>query len=91
MHSVTSDEALRQARHVPTHALMLTKHAEIQMCARRVQASDICRALATAKAAVAQETPRKWRFEGGTDIEGDGLIVVASFEGNGVVIVSVFQ
>lgn len=68
---------------------MLTVHARQQMRARRVRAADICRALATATRAVPQDSPRKWRFEGGTDVDGDDLIVVASFE-NGVVVVSVF-
>lgn len=86
---MTPDEALRQARSVPLHALIITPHAATQMRARRVRAPDICRALWTAKVAVPQEVPTKWRFEGGVDAEGDDLIVVAAFEDR-VVIVSVF-
>lgn len=87
---MTAEEALTRARSVPPFSIILTTHAQAQMKVRRVQARDIIRALGTATSAIAQNKPTKWRFEGGIDIDGDDLIVVASFEDNGVVIVSVF-
>lgn len=85
---MTPDEALIQARKVPPHAINFSEHARKRRVERRANAADVCSALSTAKVAIAQ-VDGAWRFEGGVDLDGDDLIVVAVFR-HDLLVVSIF-
>jgi hypothetical protein len=89
---MTSQEALSAARAAAERgALVYTKHARDEMQEANANREDVKCALRTAT--VAKENPppdTKWRFEGGTDLDGEELTVVADFLGFEWVIVTVF-
>ena len=78
-HDVTSTshdaERLAKLQHAARHGrVVLTRHAVEEADNANVQGRDIEHAIRSATFAVVQGA--KVRLEGGTDIDGDGLIVV---------------
>jgi hypothetical protein len=69
--------------------VILTRHAEEEAENANVQARDIENAIRTATVAMEQEQ-RKFRLEGGTDLDGDSLTVVIREIQPGLLVVTVF-
>jgi hypothetical protein len=81
--------ALRRAHHAgETNLFRLTAHAMQRMMERDVSRGDIASALRSATSAIAQPGDR-WRLEGGADLAGDPLTIVAALR-SGVVVVTMF-
>jgi hypothetical protein len=57
---------------------------------RNAHAADVDRAVRTASSAVHDPPGDKWKLEGGTDLEGQGLTVVISFDAGYPRVVTVF-
>ncbi|MFO0646573.1 MAG: DUF4258 domain-containing protein [Polyangiales bacterium] len=71
----------------------LSSHAEVESLPRRhIQAADVRSALESATKASPQAGSDKWKLEGGKDLDGDDLTVIAAAEGDGlrIVIVTAF-
>ncbi len=92
-HDVTSisNEPARLAKvqHAARYGrVILTRHAEQEAENANVQAHDIEHAIRTATVAFAQSGAV--RLEGGTDLDGDGLVVVVREIQCGLRIITVF-
>ena len=89
---MSPQEALLAARVAAERgALLYTRHARDEMQEANARAADVKSALKAATAAIEDPPPdTKWRFEGGTDTDGDGLTVVAEYLGFEWRIVTVF-
>lgn len=84
---MNSSDALREAaRAAFANQFEVSKHGLERMAERGATREDICRAMRSATLAVEQEHQRKWRLEGGQDLEGEALIVVIVFVGAGIVV-----
>lgn len=84
---MTPVEALREAARAGlANQFEVSSHAHRRMGERGATRADICCALRSSLAAIVQENDRKWRLEGGRDLDGDELIVVIVFTGQGVVV-----
>lgn len=70
--------------------ILISAHAQEQMMKRRVQASDVWAVIRTATDA-SQQDNGSWRLLGGTDVDGQDLCVVISFDGGQTVLVTVFE
>lgn len=63
-----------------------TRHARDRMEQRDVSDSDVVSALISATIATRQSESGAYRVEGGTDMAGDGLIVIVAVEADLIVI-----
>lgn len=63
-----------------------TFHARVRMDERNVSAGDVCNALATATKADHQMAKDNYRVSGGTDRDGEPLVVVVAIEADAVII-----
>lgn len=61
--------------------LRTSKHARERAEARGVQAADLRAAVLSAQEAEHDPPENKWKLKGGTDVDGDPLVVVISFDG----------
>ncbi len=87
---MNSSEALKEAsRAAFANQFEVSKHGLERMAERGATRKDICCAMRSASLATEQEHERKWRLEGGKDLDGEPLTVVIVFTGTGLV-VSVF-
>lgn len=71
----------------------LSFHAQFEsLPRRRIQAADIRSALETATKAALQPESETWKLDGGKDLDGDDLTVIAAVEGDGlrIIIVTAF-
>ena len=80
------DALIVAARAAFANQFEVSRHALERMAERSATREDICRALRSATTAVEQEHDRKWRLEGGQDLDGEALIVVIVFTGAGIVV-----
>ena len=67
----------------------MTVHAREESAEANATRYDVQNALVTAKRALHQPANDRWRVEGGTDLDGDDLVLVVVFEGD-VVVITVF-
>jgi hypothetical protein len=89
---MSPQEALIAARVAAERgALQYTTHARSKMQERNAGREDVKAALKSATGAREDPPPNsKWRFEGGSDVDGDVLIVVAEYLGFEWTVVTVF-
>jgi hypothetical protein len=92
-HDVTSIRhdtgRLERIQHAARHGrVLLTRHAEDEASNAKVQARDIGHAIRSATRAVVQGD--KVRLEGGTDLDGDALVVVVREIQCGLKVITVF-
>ena len=88
--SIRSDAAqLAKVQHAARYGrVLLTRHAQEEAEDANVQARDIEHAIRTATRALVQGG--KVRLEGGTDLDGHGLIVVVCEVQSGLRVITVF-
>ena len=89
---MSPEEALKSVRDAALHgALEYTTHARQQMELRNARREDVKAALRSTSVARPDPPPEaKWRFEGGKDVDGEDLMVVAECCGWRWRIVTVF-
>ena len=68
---------------------MFTRHAQDRMDERGASTDDVCNALLTAKRAAYEPERDRWKINGGTDLDGDTLVVVVAIAAD-VVVVTLF-
>jgi len=71
----------------------VSRHGREQMECRCASWADVLEAVFTATSAIYDpgDPPReKWRFEGGRDVDGDGLVLVVEFTDGEARVVTVF-
>jgi hypothetical protein len=72
-----------------TGRFWITVHAREEAAQASATRYDVQNALRTAQRALHQSANGRFRVEGGTDVDGDELVLIVAFEGN-VVVVTVF-
>lgn len=72
-----------------TGRFSMTIHARVEAVEANATRFDIQNALRSARRALHQPEKDRWRVEGGTDLDGDELVLVVVFEG-ALVVITVF-
>jgi hypothetical protein len=85
-----SAEALARLQRAASYGrVVLSPHAHAEADNANVQAKDIQHAIRTATVALAQGGG-KFRLEGGTDLDGERLVVVVRVVRPGLLVITVF-
>jgi hypothetical protein len=87
---VTPSEALAAVIEAgKTGRFSMTLHAREEAVEAKATRYDVQHALRSARRALHQPNNDRWRVEGGTDLDGDELILNVVFEGD-VIVITVF-
>ena len=87
---VNDAEALAEIKRLARFdQIVITSHARRRMNERGVTERDLRRALQTATTASYQDDRENWRVDGGTDIDGDDLMLICDL-GVDVIVVTLF-